>query len=132
MKITEFDDTDDIEFIKAAYEDIGSRFNSKEKCWRDYYSKNYLTDGEKIFSLEGECLPCHIQNNLLKAYLLESGRFTSDQLIIKTTICWEVQMFHVYLEIHLDNGTILNVDQWGKFWDVPFGKTIKDVGVCNK
>ena len=132
MEITNFEAKDDIEVVKMAYEDIGARFNSKEKCWRDDYNKNYLTSGESIFKLEGECLPCHIQNNLLRAYLLESGRFEPEQLVTKTTICWEVPMFHVYTEVHLDNGTILNVDTWGSEWGVPFGKTIEEVGVCNK
>ena len=132
MEIINFEAEDDIEFVRAAYDSIGNRFTSEERCWKNYYSRNYLTNGEEILKLEGECLPCHIQNNLLRAYLLDSGRFEPNQLVTKTTICWEVPMFHVYLEVHLDNGTIINVDTWGSEWDVPFGKTIEEVGVCNK
>ena len=132
MEIQNFEAEDDIEFIRIAYDDIGKRFNSREKCWRDDYEKNYIVDGEEIFALEGECLPCHIQNNLLQAYLLESGRFIQEQLITKVTVCWDVPMLHVYTEVHLDNGSIVNVDTWGQHWNISFGQTIKDVEVCTK
>ena len=123
---------DDLDFIKSVYDDLHQRFNSESRCWKNYYWKNYLIFGETIFKLEGECLPCHIQNNLFRSYLVESGRFSSSQLITRTTICIEVPMFHTYTEVHLDNGTIVNVDIWGSHWNVPFGKTIHDTEVCEK
>ena len=123
---------DDIKFIKSIYNEIGSTFTSDAGCWSDYGGRNYLMDGGKIFKLKGECLPCHIQNNLLQASLIESGRFEPIQLKTIQTVCWSVPMFHIYSEIHLDDGEILKVDTWGRNWNVNFGETIKDTEVCNK
>ncbi len=123
---------DDVEFIRAVYDGIGNTFTSYSGCWSDYAERNYIMDGGKIFQLEGECLPCHIQNNLLRASLIESGRFEPIQLRTIQTVCWSVPIFHIYTEVHLYNGTVINVDTWGNNWGVNFGETIKDTEVCGK
>lgn len=123
---------DDIEFIEEVYNKISNTFTSDAGCWSDYWQRNYLMDGENIFQLEGKCLPCHIQNNLLQASLIESGRFRNEQLKTIQTVCWSVPIFHIYTTIYLDDGTVLNVDTWGGHHGVNFGQTIKDTEVCRK
>lgn len=123
---------DDVELIKAVYNKVSDSFTSERRCWQNYYSRNYIISGKTAEAFRGECLPCHIQNNIFQSGLLATGRFDKSQIKTRTVICWEATMFHVYSQVYLKNGTMINVDTWGKYWEVPFGKTIKDTGVCNK
>lgn len=123
--------TSDVEYIREVYNMIHEKFNSEERCWKNYYWKNYLVRGSSIFKEEGECLPCHVQNNLLHASLLH--RFDRSQLVSVGGICWDVPMFHVYTQVRLADGNYINVDQWGSHWKVDFGDTIHNTPeVCEK
>jgi len=121
----------DLDFLKASYNDLDNRFTSESNCWAKYYWRNYFV-GTRVWKLQGECLPCHQHNNVLRAYLIESKRFSRSQTNTKLTVCWDEKVFHVYSEVTLKNGTVINVDQWGTEWNISLGQTIHDSEICKK
>ena len=117
----------DTEFLKEIRLDIQERYSGERGCFIKYPIRNFIISGKSIWSLQGECLPCHIYNKLLQEYLSE--RFEKEQITTKFTFCGVTP--HFYSEVEIEKDNIISMDVWGADFGVPFNKTVHDTNVCD-
>ena len=86
-------------------------------------AKWFETDLEKIWRDNKTAQLCTIYNYLLECILLNSGRFTRDQISHKT-VCLNFTM-HQFLEVRLKNRKKLELDLWAYDMGRPFGKAAR-------
>lgn len=86
------------------------RFYSKYYQYVTEFVLFYQNNIEHLWKKKG-FLHCHQQNLILRYLLLETGRFTEDDIKIRETICYIG--LHQYLQIRVEANKWINVDPFG-------------------
>lgn len=111
----------DLEFLQKAYGYVtrtytGGRLETIYIFWRAF--------GD-IYTKSPGFLPCTGQTHLVRTFLIKSGRFSENDIEIKTV---PLNLFiHQYLRVRVGNEWIY-VDPWANFLGVPFGKKKAFIG----
>ncbi len=106
---------DDLDFLRQTYEYITGRYYGRrvETILMFWYAF------ETVLEYKPGYLPCTSLNYLIRIFLIKSGRFTEDDIKIKTV---PLNLFiHQYLEVKV-NGEWIFIDPWSAHLGIPFGK----------
>lgn len=104
-----------LEFLKNSYDFLTRNYyGSKVELFTKW---RYAFDG--IFTHKTGFIPCNVFNELLRVFLIKSGRFEDNDIRKRVTL---LNFFiHQYLQVNID-GKWIDVDMEYKNMDVPFGK----------
>lgn len=104
-----------LDFLKKSYGFVtqtysGSRIRTITNFWRAFQNPLELKSG---------FMPCNGQNYLLRLMLVKSGRFTENDIRIRTV---PLNLFiHQYLRVNVE-GRWIDVDPWSAFLGIPIGR----------
>lgn len=79
----------------------------------------FRSDLTNVWQRGGFC-HCTQQNELIRQMLLKTGKFSEKQVRTKWGLTHYISP-HQWLQVNLD-GNWVDVDAWGRHFDVPFGK----------
>ena len=112
---------DNLGFLRMSYKFVTSRYTGGRMKtifmpWRAFGDVYTKTPG---------FLACNGQNFLLRTVLVKSGRFSEDDIRIRTV---PLNLFiHQYLQVKVENKWIY-VDPWSHFRGIPLGKKSAFIG----
>ena len=110
----------DEEFIRLWMDTLKDRYETGHVMQFLHPDRWFETDLEKIWKDYRTAQLCTIYNYLLECILLNSDRFSREQISHKTGFL-NFSM-HQYLEIRLKDGKKLELDLWAYDMGLPFGK----------
>lgn len=113
----------DEEFLKLWMDLLNERFDSGHLMQFLYPFHWFETDLEKIWADNKRPQLCTIYNYLLEVVLLNSGRFSREQ-ISHRTVFLNFSM-HQFLEVRLKGSKKLELDLWAYDQGLPFGKAAR-------
>jgi hypothetical protein len=121
----DFDDRakNDEEFLKLWMDKLDEHFDAGHVTQFLRPNKWFETDLGKIWADNKTPQLCTIYNYFLESILLNSGRFSREQ-IFHRTVFLNFSM-HQFLEVKIKNGKKLELDLWGYDMGLPFGKGAK-------
>lgn len=114
---------DDEEFLKLWMDELDQHFDAGHLVQFLYPLRWFETDLDKIWQDNKKPQLCTIYNYLLEAILLNSGRFSEEDIKHKTVFL-NLSM-HQFLEVKLKSGKKLELDLWAYDMGLPFGKAAR-------
>ena len=107
------------ECLKKVYDLLSEKY-------RGYRIRTYIKIGE-VFKKDlnflwgrSGFLHCNNINYLVRIFLVKSGIFKEEDIILKWTLVWWISP-HQYLRIKIGENEFINVDIWGKHYGIKFG-----------
>lgn len=106
--------------LRYAYDALAARYRGYRILTALRLDRFLISNLEKLWQLEG-FIHCNHMNYLLRTMLVASGQCATTDI----EACWTQIWFfspHQYLKVHLRDGSIREVDLWGKAYGIPFGE----------